>query len=460
MNKVDVDKLSIFECWQLLMREITSPQSFVDMGIYFTVAAACQRRIWTNADHQKLYLNIYPILVGRPGIGKGLVMKVVMEMLKKHKLSDTLSKPLDMSSADSVTAAAVEASDFAKAGQSTLQAPKERLRIPIGPDNGSYESVVKLCAESARSISYKRFDKKLDKIVSDVYRHNSMAFALEELSSFLHKDSKKAVNFLTKAYDCGDYSYTTIGRGEDYIKQVCLCFMAGTTPTFLEEAFGEGILGDGFAARVWYIFAAENRFYKMFSPELTEEQLAARARIEDHILKLTKVYGYLDFTEEARAYLKQWWEVDMRKLGYIRPNPSDKLDSYYERKKVHVVKLASIIHMMEDARMVAGSTEPLTKVTLEETKRAMKVLDELEPNMHYALNFVGANPLAKLERKAYNTIKKLGFVGSDELLLLLWEDDPTGQPTVSVNEVLNHLREKGEIGFSDEKKKWFINFKS
>lgn len=59
----DKKRLSNFEAWQLRMREVTSPQSYIDMGLFFCIAAACQRRVWTNAEHQKLYLNIYPCLL-------------------------------------------------------------------------------------------------------------------------------------------------------------------------------------------------------------------------------------------------------------------------------------------------------------------------------------------------------------------------------------------------------------
>ena len=452
----DINKLSIFECWQLRMREVTSPQSFIDFGIYFAVAAYLQRRVWTNADHQKLYPNIYPILVADPGVGKGLVIKPVMELIKKHKLTDALSKPVDMSSAAAISNAAIEANDFAKAGESSVKLPRERLRIPIGPDNGTYESVVKICAESARSIGYKRYDKALDKVVSDVYRHNSLAFGLEEMSSFLHKDASKAMNFLVKAYDCGDYSYTTISRGEDYIKQVCMNFLAGTTPKFIENSFDAGIMEEGFAARAWFIYAPRNRFFLLRSPELTPEQLAAQARIEEHMLGLTKLYGYAPMTPDAWNYLEHWWEKEQSQVGYKRPNPSEKLNTYYGRKNIHVMKMAMILHFMEDNKAGEDGVSPANPITLAEVQRAMRVLDEVEVNMHLALNFCGANPLHKLAKKIVATLRKTGPMTSDQVLLEFWSDSPTANPTETITETLQYLQNSKQIAAEEKTMRWYV----
>lgn len=455
-DKRDISKLSIFECWQLRMREVTSPQSFIDFGIYFAVAAYLQRRVWTNAEHQKLYPNIYPILVADPGVGKGLVIKPVMELIKKHKLTDALAKPVDMSSAAAISNAAIEANDFAKAGESSVKLPRERLRIPIGPDNGTYESVVKICAESSRSIGYKRYDKGLDKVVSDVYRHNSLAFGLEEMSSFLHKDASKAMNFLVKAYDCGDYSYTTISRGEDYIKQVCMNFLAGTTPKFIENSFNEGIMEEGFAARAWFIYAARNRFYRLRSPELTSEQLEAQDRIEKHMLGLTKIYGYAPMTQDAWDYLENWWEKEQSVLGYKRPNMSEKLNTYYGRKNIHLMKMAMILHFMEDNSVAEDGFSPAKPITLAEVKHAMAVLDAVEVNMHMALQYTGANPLHRLAKKIVNTLRKTGPMTSDQVCLEFWADSPTANPTEGITESLQYLQGSKQIAVDAKTLKWYV----
>lgn len=455
-EKRDISKLSIFECWQLRMREVTSPQAFIDFGLYFAIAAYLQRRVWTNAEHQKLYPNIYPILVADPGVGKGLVIKPVMELIKKHKLSDALAKPVDMSSAAAISNAAIEANDFAKAGESTVKIQRERLRIPIGPDNGTYESVVKICAESARSIGYKRYDKGLDKVISDVYRHNSLAFGLEEMSSFLHKDASKAMNFLVKAYDCGDYSYTTISRGEDYIKQVCMNFLAGTTPKFIENSFDAGIMEEGFAARAWFIYAPRNRFFLLRSPELTEEQLQAQARIEEHVLGLTKLYGYAPMTKEAWDFLENWWEKEQSQVGYKRPNPSEKLNTYYGRKNIHLMKMAMILHFMEDNKVAEDGFSPANPITLDEVVRAKKVLDEVEVNMHLALNFCGANPLHKLAKKIVATLRKTGPMTSDQVLLEFWSDSPTPNPSEAITETLQYLQNSKQIAVEEKTMRWYV----
>ena len=80
--------LTNFEKWRLYTDGLISPDNFIDFGWYFLISAALQRRVWTGPDHQRLYPNIYVIPVAEPGIGKGLVIKQVAELLKFHKLPD------------------------------------------------------------------------------------------------------------------------------------------------------------------------------------------------------------------------------------------------------------------------------------------------------------------------------------------------------------------------------------
>lgn len=448
--------LTNFQRWQLRMREVTSPQVYIDFSFYYMIAAALQRRVWTNAEHQKLYPNIYPILVGPPGVGKGLVIKPVIELLKRHKIEDKLAKPLTDVSAQAVAEAVIEAADFAGSDSNAKgKKPRERLRIPVGANCTTYEALVHTLASCVRRINYKRFDAKLDKVIDDIASHNSLCFALEEMSSLMHKDSDKVAQLLITAYDCGDYEYITKTSGEDYIKRCCLNFFGGTTPKFIEESFSEGILSDGFASRAWFIYASENRFYKLRSPELDTQQRAAEEHISQHILKLTKLYGYVPFTQEAWAYLENWWEKVQCNASYKRPNQSEKLDSYYGRKNIHVMKLSMILHLSEDAEVGDDGTSPKNPITLATAQRAMAILDHVEKNMHLALNFNGANPLHKVAKRVLTYLRKHGGKTTDELLVEFWSDIPSNDPVIGMNNIIDYLRGDKQIALEEKTTRWF-----
>lgn len=447
-----------FDAWQLRMREVTSPQSFIDFGFYYMIAAALQRRVWTNADHQKLYPNIYPILVADPGVGKGLVIKPVIELLKEHKLENQLKKDITQMSSEQLAQAAVEAADFAEVAGNVKkpEKPKDKLKIPVGANCTTYEALVHTMANSVRRINFKRWDAKIGQTVQDIYSHNSLCFALEEISDLMHKDSDKVVKFLITAYDCGDYEYLTKTQGEDYIKRCCLNFFGGTTPKFIEDSFNDGILGDGFASRAWFIYEPRNRFYKLRSPELTPEQLEAQRKISQHILSLTRLYGYVPFSPEAWAYLENWWEKEQASPGYKRPNPSEKLNSYYSRKNIHVMKLSMILHLSEDASVKEDGHTPANPISLATAKRAMSILDTIERSMHLALNFTGANPLDKLTKKILHFLKKSGPKTTEYLLMEFWSDIPGTSAQDSLRQTLEYLKATGKIALDEKTLCWFI----
>lgn len=451
-----------FDLWQLRLREVTSPQAFIDMGFYYVIAAHVQRRVWTNANHQKLFPNIYPIMVGDPGIGKGLVVRPVLEMLKEHKMENVIAKAsseqLASMSTEQITAAAVEAEDFATQTNKLQPAfSRPKYKIPLGPDCVTFEALVESMAKQPRRINFKRWDEKAGKTVNDIYRHNSLAFCLEELSDLITGDkqlNQKVVKFLIRAYDCGDFEYVTKTKGEFFIKDCCMNFFGGTTPAFVEDVFSEGILNDGFASRAWFIYAGSNRFYKLRTPELDATQRAAQQKLSEHTLKLTKLYGYLPFASEAWHWLENWWEKEQCQPDYKRPNMSEKLNSYYSRKNIHVMKLAMILHLSENAETKEDGHTPAGEISLATAKQAMAVLDKLEETMHLALTFSGVNPLAKLGKKIAMFLKKQGPRTTDMLLLEFFADIPGADPVGSLNQTLTYLQSTGQIALDDVKMQW------
>ena len=65
-----------------------SPDSFVNFGWYYVVAAALQRRVWYGSlTGDPLFPNPYIVFVADAGAGKGLVLGKCNELLKHHRKS-------------------------------------------------------------------------------------------------------------------------------------------------------------------------------------------------------------------------------------------------------------------------------------------------------------------------------------------------------------------------------------
>jgi len=443
---------SNFAKWQLVMREITSPQSFIDFGFYYMIAAALQRRVWCGPSHKPIYPNQYTILVAPPAIGKGLVIKEVEYVLRYHALEDpnAPARPKDSATLTVVDPHVVEAINAANYAQATNGAIKNGkvktpLLIPIAANATTFEALVRSMTKATRRINYMKYDDKLGKDILQIYTHCSLAFCLEEISSLFRRHTEDVANFLLQAYDCGNYEYDTKTQGNDEIHRCCLNFFGGTTPIFMESTFNDKLLNDGFSSRTWFIVEQKNRFDKLFIPALNEEQLAARADIVEHVKKLTKLYGPVEYEPEAWKYLEQWWEQPNRP----RANKSPKLDAYYGRKNLHSQKLAMALHFSEDAEANERGA-PKNKITLDTVKRALELLDIVEANMHLALNFDGNNPLAAVGRKLLRYLGRNGKQSTMELLMEFWGDVDKDQ----LDQILHHYVDTKKIKFDPLDNKW------
>lgn len=443
--------MTIFQKWQLVMREITSPQSFIDFGLYYTIAAALQRRVWCGPSHKPIYPNQYCILVAPPGVGKGLVIKEVEYVLRYHELEDPnapakAAPDASVTTVDPHVVAAINAANYAQATNGEMKrTTKKPLLIPLAANATTFEALVRSMTKATRRINYMKYDEKLGKNVLQIYTHCSLAFCLEEISSLFRRHTEDVANFLLQAYDCGNYEYDTKTQGNDEIHRCCLNFFGGTTPVFMESTFNDKLLNDGFSSRTWFIVEQRNRFDKLFIPALTPEQEEARADIVAHVKKLSKLYGPVEYEPEAWAYLERWWEQENRP----RVNKSPKLDAYYGRKNLHSQKMALALHFMEDAEANEKGA-PKNKITLSTVKRALELLDGVEANMHLALNFEGNNPLATVGKKMMTYIRRNGPQSTMELLTEFWGDADKDQ----IDQILHHFVDMKKLKFNTTTNKW------
>ncbi len=447
-----------FERWQFVMKDVTSPQSWVDFGFYYLIAASLQRRVWTGPAHRPLFPNVYVIFCGPPGTGKNLVITPIAEILRFFKLEKPGQKAepdTKIEAVDPAVMEAINAANWATATMSNMHKYKPRslekpLLIPVAADAVTYEALVHAMSKATRNINYKEWDEPNNKHIMKIYTHCSLCFCLEEISSLFRRKTEDVVNFLIKVYDCGDYEYVTKTQGEDMIRRSCLNFLGATTPSFMETTFDDGLLNDGFSSRAWFLFESQNRFNTLKFPELTADQLRARNELKEHIKKLTELYGPVQFTPDAEAYLEDWW-VNIHPTQ--KPNNSPKLEYYYARKNIHVKKLAIAKHFGEDASMNSMGF-PANPITLDECISSMHDLGIIETKMHYALNFEGRNPMAAVARKIVRFLVKTGPHSSKDLLIEFF-DDVNG---TQLSEVLNHLITVGKI-FLNEDKLWDVKMK-
>src|SRR6266702_872414 len=74
------------DLWRSWMRDACSPETYIEFGWYYIIGSALQRRVWVGPEKFPIFPNEYIIFVGDSGVGKGLVLKHVSNVLKYHKI--------------------------------------------------------------------------------------------------------------------------------------------------------------------------------------------------------------------------------------------------------------------------------------------------------------------------------------------------------------------------------------
>lgn len=367
-----------YERWLKLTEDAVSPNSYIEFSWFWMIGAALQRRRWIGGDHAGIYPNQYLILVGDPGVGKGVILDHVSDLMKHHR---------------------VEQAGVAQDDRGYL--------FPIAPNTTTFEDIVRKVARATQKIVYVRDGK------NETYTHCSIAFILEEAASLFREEQKQIVRFLLEAWDAKDFHYSTKTQGEDKIKRCCASIIAGTNPAFMYDAFGNGVLTEGFGARGVFLFEEKNRYRRLFRPQRTAEQETVRQELLHHLLTLSKKFGACRYTPEAEQFLVEWWEK------FVPGNTNHRLKDYYSKKNMHAQKMALAVHFSESA--CDGI------ITLDNCKQALALLDRAELNMHMALVGSKENKLAPAMEKILKHLKGHGACSFIDLLAEFFVDIPTGE---------------------------------
>ena len=417
--------------WRFRTKDIVSPDSWIDLSFYFLVGAALQRRVWLAHDKHPVFANLYVIFVGPPAVGKTFIIKEVASALQHHpyRPPNSAVEPTEENLQNYHEAALVQANQMYNELATTKMDRKRinarPLLFPVAADATTYEALLGALARSGRAHQYTVLDAKTRMEVKKFAPMTcSLCFCLEEISSLFKRNREEVARLLLNTYDCGDYTYDTKTQGTDLIKRCCVSMLGGTTPSFMKEAYSDKILTDGFASRGIFAFEQKNRFNKLYIEDVTAPQLQAQLEILNHLKLLANLYGRATLSPDAEEFLKIWWEQDLGK----RVNHNTKLDGYYGRKNLHVMKMAMAVHFADNLSM---------EISIDECVRAIEILEKVEKNMHLSFSYSGRNPLSDLTRSVLHYMEIRGEATPKDLILEFYEEMES--PRDDMSSVLNYL---------------------
>jgi len=297
---------------------LRSPRAFRLWTAIATIAAALERRVWTETDVKPLYPNLYTVLAGGPASGKTIMVNMCKELLAG------LVKPNG---------------------------------IFLGPDNPSAASFMDTLAASS----------KVSINGMGIPFYSAMTVACTELGDLMSKYDKDFVAKLTTLYDNpANYSMPRRVSTSLNIEAPCINLLAGATPDALGDTIPESAWGQGFTSRLVFVFGT--------IPKMDRQIFNKRRNVDMTWLKTTlmsffdDLHGEFIWDADAQAAMERWFNIEK-----MRPIPTyGRLVNYNGRRDVHVMKLAMV------SAVSAGRG---LNVALDDFRRAQTWLFEAENEM-------------------------------------------------------------------------------
>ncbi len=302
--------------------ESESPDEYHLWSGISNISAVLRRRVWFDMRYFALYPNMYIVLVSPPGrCKKSTAMRIARSVLKPVP-------GIELSS-DSTT--------------------RERLIQDL-------------------ATSYK-----------DGY--SAMTAHSSEFGTMLTSSGMDMVVFMTDIFDCPiDWSHRTKISGINEIKAPFLNLLAGTTPDWMSKAMPLDTVGIGLTSRISFVYQDTPRI-RGWRPELSPAQKDLAQILTEDLAHIATLSGEYSFEPDADAMFDQWYRHQI-----ANPNVTGdpRLNGYYERKPMHLIKVAMIISASRRDELVITSAD----LTL-----AMEFYANIESRMHKVFAGVGRNPL-------------------------------------------------------------------
>lgn len=307
------------ETYQEYTEILPSPRLFRKWVAIFFVAAAMERKIWVRTMGSVLYPNLYALLVGPPGIGKGQAIHPAEIILRD--IPDLHIGPSDMTAA------------------SMIDALNESIRRVILMGNPPY------------------------------VEFNSLTVISRELGVLIPGWDTSLMNNLTDIYD--GFTVDQKRRGKDIRIKILhpqINLLGACTPSYLNEVMPPGAWDQGFISRTILVYSGERTPRDPFAEDNAE---ALTARVHGDLLHDLKTialeFGQMAFTTPAATAIKAWIR------GGCAPEPAhQKLQYYNSRRVAHLLKLCMISSISQSGDKI---------ITLENYSEALNWLIEAESYM-------------------------------------------------------------------------------
>jgi energy-coupling factor transporter ATP-binding protein EcfA2 len=290
---------------------IPSPEIFRRWAALSTISAALQRRAYLVVRGEKLFCNLFVLLVGPPGVGKTRAIRLGQELLRPHS------------------------------------------HIKLLPQKTSSSKVIGAIINSFSTYTYE----------AELFSQCSVSGFFDEIANFIEPKDFSFMAQLTDWYDCPKvWTYDTRARGEEKAENIYLSFIGGITPRMLANILGPNAFGMGFTSRLNIVFSEDHVETDPFEAhgEINLEPLKRQ------VDKFANFCGEFTISPEGKDVVRQWIVEGMR------PLPVDsRFAEYNPRRWLHWLKLAMLYTVSRESDHIEAQDLFLAKQTLLEAEFVM-----------------------------------------------------------------------------------------
>jgi len=306
-----------------------------------------------------LFPNLYTILVGRPGIGKGSAINPVVSLINEAKICNILSDRVTIEYVLERMSNGWQV--FRRSGTGGLTLQQDHTALLISP----------------------------------------------EVSVFIGA-SQNTLPILADLWDAreGEFVYGTRHKGEFRIKDPCVCLLGGSTQEWLIASIPANAVGGGFTRRVNFVVANDRE--RLLPWPVLQNHNQVRDNLVTDLRSISLLSGEMKFDPAAVPLFEQC---------YIDSSPKEYDDeattSYKTSMWAQVTKLSMCLSASRGDSLVISDQD------FRLATDAVKIVAE---NIPRVFRGVGESDLVIASDKVLKFLELKGYASKTELLRALWRD--------------------------------------
>ena len=248
-----------------------------------------------------------------------------------------------------------------------------------------------------------------------------------ELSVFFGRQQYNVglIQLVTDLYDFREeWSASTITRGSNTLKNICISILGGSTPEWLQRMLPDDAFTGGFMSRFVLVEMPPSYYKRRAYParlsKVGWKDLVQTLRDTSHLS------GEMGWTPESTVYYQEYYESR-------KPSGDVQKDAYLEREPEQILRLSMLLALSEK-RMY---------ISIDDVKHARRLFDALMEETSPRIERLTTHPRMALVQDIINLLKQFGTITEKILLKKVYRSLSLGEQ--QFHEAIRVLKITGTI---------------